>query len=234
VRASGYYQIDGLFSATSNSSSASDRDLRIKINNVLVARSLGTFSFGGNNFVNKRAYLKAGDIVQWEIYTFAGALPSILNLHVGLNRISSPQTIAMGEVVKTTVASSSGQVIPNATFTAPDMNIKILDTHNSYNQSTRQWTQPVSGTGRIYGHLTLQISDQVIGSIQCRIIKNGISYAENRITIPNISNLYSININVGITGNAGDVWVVQIYHSSGANRPLWSDSAHNILTFELD
>jgi hypothetical protein len=178
-------------------------------------------------------YLVAGDILEFYAFQNSGVTRQFNGWHFSIQRISSPQTIAMGEKVKTIVASSGGTTIPHLTFTAPDMNIKILDTHNAYNQTTKRWVQPRSGSGRIYGNLSVYFP-AIIGSLVCRIEKNNSFYYGNVLTIPNISNTYTINIAVGINGNAGDQWAVYLWQNTGANRQLEPNSAYNILTFELD
>jgi hypothetical protein len=139
----------------------------------------------------------------------------------------------MGEKVKTIVASNSGTTIPHNTFIAPDMNIKILDTHNAYDQAAKRWVQPRSGSGRIYGNLSMDFP-ATVGSLICRIEKNNSFYYATILTLPNIMNTYTITIDVGINGNAGDQWAVYLWHNTGANRNVFANTAYNILTFELD
>jgi hypothetical protein len=95
--------------------------------------------------------LKAGDAVSIPIYQISGAnrsletsSGSVMNF-VSIERISSPQTIAMGEVVTGYASLSSGPSIPQSTDFAPTGWTVVSDTHGIFNPSTGELTINRSG-----------------------------------------------------------------------------------------
>lgn len=62
-----------------------------------------------------------------------------------VNKINSPAFVAPNEVVAASYETNAGLSVSTATVTTVLYEDKILDTHNSYNTSTGEYTIPVSG-----------------------------------------------------------------------------------------
>jgi hypothetical protein len=229
VQASGYYEIDGCFSATTSSAATSDRDMQITVNNTLVARSVASFTYVGTHSVNKKIYLKAGDVVRWQISNGVQAINLIYNLNVGLKRISSPQTIAMGEVVAARYSTASGQSIPNNTGTIINFNTKEYDTHNAVTTGSNwKFTAPVAGEYHVSSHVLYDaFAAAGVGAMSIRVYKNDSPHTDLGRTVFNAEGNATNKPAFGSTDvqlNAGDTINIVVFNGSGAARNLFSNA----------
>jgi hypothetical protein len=180
-------------------------------------------------------YLTAGDEIRFGVShdnSTNTQLPGDSRLQAfSIQRISSPQTIAMGEVVAARYTSSSGQSIPDIIASTVNFNTKEYDTHNAVTTGTNwKFTAPVAGTYHVssyvmYNSFTISSSATIYLSVD----KNNVYYADiSRLVIGTHTNTYS-NALFGSTSlrlNAGDTINIKTFQSTGSNRTLFSDSKY--------
>jgi hypothetical protein len=172
--------------------------------------------------------VKAGDAISISVYQSSGANRSLeagyVPNTVSIHRISSPQTIAMGEVVAARYTSSSGQSIPQAVGTIVNFNTKEYDTHNAVTTGTNwKFTAPVAGTYNVSSYLLYDtftisgISDMVLS-----VNKNGSTYAEiGRTPLWSGAQFYvPVGGTTDIQLNAGDTISIKAENYTGAARTL--------------
>jgi hypothetical protein len=181
-----------------------------------------TWSFVSNS--TPPVYLVAGDILEFYAYQNSGVTRQFNGSHFSIQRISSPQTIAMGEVVAARYTSSSGQSIPNATPTTINFNTKEYDTHNAVTTGTNwKFTAPVAGTYNVSSYLlynSFTIPNN--GDMNIAVHKNGPIYAELGRKILNGGGAFYISVGgtTDIKLNAGDTISIVAENYSGAARTL--------------
>lgn len=150
---------------------------------------------------------------------------------VTIERISGPSVIAANESVNATYKSSASTSISNATVTDLIYATKIFDSHNAYNTSTGIYTAPISGKYTIIGCASLSYTaSSLIATQFVEINKN--SGAEEFVgSITNINSTNNVQtqpvgstVSAIVSLNAGDTIKIQVYHSSGASRPLNGDA----------
>jgi hypothetical protein len=231
VRVSGKYRISG-FAVNPSTGSGQYIGVSYRINggsDIDIGSGVnGPAAHGRANFIDI-VNLKAGDTVQFRVIsenTTTVQFPTFI-----IERISSPQTIAMGEVVAARYTSSSGQSIPDIIASTVNFNTKEYDTHNAVTTGTNwKFTAPVAGTYHVssyvmYNSFTISSSATIYLSVD----KNNVYYADiSRLVIGTHTNTYS-NALFGSTSlrlNAGDTINIKTFQSTGSNRTLFPDSKY--------
>jgi hypothetical protein len=240
VPVSGFYSIvaHGYFVHAGGANNAVNTILLHKNGSYLtdVARrdSISTENQSAWSFVSNSTppvYLVAGDILEFYAFQNSGVTRQFNGSHFSIQRISSPQTIAMGEVVAARYTSSSGQSIPDIIASTVNFNTKEYDTHNAVTTGTNwKFTAPVAGTYHVssyvmYNSFTISSSATIYLSVD----KNNVYYADiSRLVIGTHTNTYS-NALFGSTSlrlNAGDTINIKTFQSTGSNRTLSPDSKY--------
>jgi hypothetical protein len=233
VPVSGFYRFagHGLFSSNGSAGNAINAIHLIR-NGVFygdVARrdSLAAENQALSCFINGQTnpfYLVAGDILEFNAFQTSGVTRTFDGFYFSIERISSPQTIAMGEVVAARYTSSSGQSIPQAVGTIVNFNTKEYDTHNAVTTGTNwKFTAPVAGTYNVSSYLLYDtftisgISDMVLS-----VNKNGSTYAEiGRTPLWSGAQFYvPVGGTTDIQLNAGDTISIKAENYTGAARTL--------------
>jgi hypothetical protein len=229
VKVSGRYKITVrvLFNVTFTG--ASQYNLSIQHNGVAIATERGTIAAAGfhnSNTIVAYADAKAGDYFDIVVNTNNG--PSTYHVwadgnfsKLQIERISSPQTIAMGEVVAGYATNSSGQSIPTNVDTALTNWTVVSDTHGIFNPST--------------GELTINRSGFLDISFVATFVSNpnGIRTAFIRRFSPSLVDIQAVDI--APTGNgqatcvvtvkgypvkAGDVFKPMVWHTVSPSLAL--------------
>jgi hypothetical protein len=176
-------------------------------------------------------YLKAGDAISVGVLQDSGAARTIENgapTTISIHRISSPQTIAMGEVVAARYSTASGQSIPINTYTTVNFNTKEYDTHNAVTTGTNWvFTAPVAGIYNVSFRLLYNFfSMSAPLEMPTALYKNNNYFCEiGRMTIPTGGNVYpSMGGSADIQLNAGDTISIRANNFTGAARNLLADS----------
>jgi hypothetical protein len=177
-------------------------------------------------------YLKAGDAISVGVLQDSGAARTIENgtpTTISIHRISSPQTIAMGEVVAARYRTSSGQSIPQGTNTIVNFNTKDYDTHNAVTTGSNwKFTAPVAGIYNVtscimYNTFSITNTGQFIIDVYKN---NAVAAGLDKLVFGTYaSNSYlSVCGSTNIELKAGDTIDVRVFQDTGASRSLWVDT----------
>jgi hypothetical protein len=171
-------------------------------------------------------YLKAGDAISVGVLQDSGAARTIENgapTTVSIHRISSPQTIAMGEVVAGYAKNASGQVIPNNTVTTLTGWTTVTDTHAIFNPSTGVLT--VNRSGFIDLSAIVSFSPNSTGDRSILFVLNNtteIGVVDIRAVSGGITTGVSTSISC-YPVKSGDTFIVRAFQSSGGNLAISGD-----------
>jgi hypothetical protein len=231
VLVSGYYHIAA--SITFDANGSGERIVHYKTNGNyfrLNARRNDGAGYWTTVVGSTTIYCTAGQTIQIAARHDSGAPLDVLFTSADrqtvwtIERISSPQTIAMGEVVAARYTSSSGQSIPQVVGTIVNFNTKEYDTHNAVTTGTNwKFTAPVAGTYNVSSYLlydTFPISG--IGDMVLSVNKNDSTYAEiGRTLLWSGAQFYvPVGGTTDIQLNAGDTISIKAENYSGAARTL--------------
>jgi hypothetical protein len=224
--ASGYYRITA--QATFDVNSTGERAIYYKINSnyfVLNARTNnGPYwaAVPGSTIV----YCTAGQTARMAVYHNAGGPLNVLS---SLNerqtvwtieRISSPQTVAMGEVVAGFAKNTSGQVIPTDTVTTLVNWTVVSDTHAIFNPTTGVLTVNRSGFLDISAMVFFNTNSNGDRSVNLALNGSELSAVDSRA-----SNTWGTGVPIAISGypvKSGDTIVLRGVQGSGGNLGLHS------------
>jgi hypothetical protein len=234
----GYYRINANLRLSGSNVLNNFYAVGILINNVIRSQGLAT-PFAGlrqDLICNDVFYLKAGDVVEINVYGAGNNSSNAYFLEGGLHRtyvsifkVQSPQTIAMGEVVAARYSTASGQSIPINTYTTVNFNIKDYDTHNAVTTGTNWvFTAPVAGIYNVSFRLLYNFfSVSAPLDMPTALYKNNNYFCEiGRMTIPTGGNVYpSMGGSADIQLNAGDTISIRANNFTGAARNLLTDSS---------
>jgi hypothetical protein len=227
--ASGYYRITAQVTFDFNSSG--ERDLYYKINGnyfVLNARlNDGPYwaAVPGSTIV----YGTAGQTIQIAARQDSGGPLNVLSTLGArqtvwsIERISSPQTIAMGEVVAGYAKNASGQSIPDGTVTTLTGWTTVTDTHAIFNPSTGVLT--VNRSGFIDLSAIVSFSPNGTGERAILFLLNNtteIGVVDIRATSGGVTTGVSTSISC-YPVKSGDTFIVRAYQSSGGNLAIFGD-----------
>jgi hypothetical protein len=223
VRVSGKYRISG-FAVNPSTGSGQYIGVSYRINggsDIDIGSGVnGPAAHGRANFIDI-VNLKAGDTVQFRVIsenTTTVQFPTFI-----IERISSPQTIAMGEVVAGYAKNASGQVIPNGTVTTLTGWTTVTDTHAILNPSTGVLT--VNRSGFIDLSAIVSFSPNSTGERAILFLLNNtteIGVVDIRATSGGITTGVSTSISC-YPVKSGDTFIVRAYQSSGGNLSIFND-----------
>jgi hypothetical protein len=179
--------------------------------------------------------VKAGDAISIAFFQSSGANRSLEPVYdsntVSIHRISSPQTIAMGEVVAGYATNSSGQSIPNASFTAVTNWTVVNDTHGIFDPTTGVLT--VNKSGFIEIASSLVFNPNASGGRSSAIERNG-----SNLTINDYPTASGVTVSVPISlasypVKAGDTFKIKAFQNSGGNLSLASSALYNYISWRI-
>jgi hypothetical protein len=168
-------------------------------------------------------YLVAGDILEFNAFQTSGVTRQFNGSHFSIQRISSPQTIAMGETVAGYAKNASGQVIPNGTVTTLTGWTTVTDTHAIFNPSTGVLT--VNRSGFIDLSAIVSFSPNSTGERAILFLLNNtteIGVVDIRAASGGITTGVSTSISC-YPVKSGDTFIVRAYQSSGGNLSIFND-----------
>lgn len=151
----GYYNISGTVRPSGTFASSAQLETMIYINGTKVLGELGELSGGSGNTMSPTVtllgrWLNAGDVVtirvvgsNWISLTCASGA----GMHYfSISSAQGPSQIAASEVIAVNAyRSSTPQTIPNNSDTTIIFDVKEVDTHNAYNNTTGVFTAPAPG-----------------------------------------------------------------------------------------
>jgi hypothetical protein len=159
--------------------------------------------------------LKAGDAISISVYQDSGANRTVEGKMVSIHRISSPQTIAMGEVVAGYAKNASGQSIPTNADTALTNWTVVSDTHAIFNPTTGVLT--VNRSGFIDLSLLVSFQPNGTGIRSCHILKNNTQFIATYDATPHSTFNVSVTSNVAAHPvKAGDTFAFRVWQNSGS------------------
>jgi protein involved in polysaccharide export with SLBB domain len=181
-------------------------------------------------------YVKAGDAISISIFHNSGANRSLeggfeVN-SVHIHRISSPQTIAMGEVVAGFATHSNGQVIPSGTGTTLTGWNVVSDTHAIFNPSTGVLT--VNRSGFLDLSFTFSFTSNATGSRALLITVN--DTVELGLVEVQASSIFATGLKTGLSAypvKAGDTIKFKVYQSSGGNLTPQVETRRNNVSWRI-
>jgi hypothetical protein len=182
-------------------------------------QNIGSFVTGQTNPL----YLVAGDILEFNAFQNSGVTRTFYGDYFSIERISSPQTIAMGEVVAGYAKNASGQSIPNGTVTTLTGWTTVTDTHAIFNPSTGVLT--VNRSGFIDLSAIVSFSPNSTGERAILFLLNNtteIGVVDIRATSGGITTGVSTSISC-YPVKSGDTFIVRAYQSSGGNLSIFND-----------
>jgi hypothetical protein len=232
VPVSGFYKFSAHGSFVSNgSATACTHAIRLNVNGAFYSditrrdsiaaevQNTSSFTTGQTNPL----YLVAGDIIEFHAYQNSGVTRTFNGGTFSIERISSPQTIAMGEVVAGFATHSNGQVIPNATSTTLTGWDVVSDTHAIFNPSTGILT--VNRSGFLDMSVSIHFFNNTNGTRYVEIYKNNTTRIKYTEQAP--IGVYWTSISVAFNGlpvKAGDTFKVNVFQTSGGNLAIGSPS----------
>jgi hypothetical protein len=173
--------------------------------------------------------LKAGDTVQFRVIsenTTTVQFPTFI-----IERISSPQTIAMGESINVLATNSSGQSIPNGTATTITGWTKERDTHNAFNASTGVFTAPVAG---LYEFSAMIQLDSASNNASAQVTLALLGYGDIVAAFTQAAGSYFFSIagSKTIYLNAGQTTSLRCFQGLGSTRTLHTSGSVNWLNIK--
>jgi hypothetical protein len=174
-------------------------------------------------------YLKAGDAVSIGLYQSSGGNRSLEvggnneQNFVSIERISSPQAIAMGEVLAGHAKNASGQVIPHNTATTLTSWTTVTDTHAIFNPSTGVLT--VNRSGFIDLSAIVSFSPNSTGDRSILFVFNNTTEI-GIVDIRAVSGSITTGVSTSISCypvKSGDTFIVRTFQTSGGNLAIFSD-----------
>jgi hypothetical protein len=240
VPVSGFYRITGHGEFTTNASAGTAINaIQLRRNGAFIGDIARRDSLAAENqnltcFVTGQTnplYLVAGDILEFYAFQNSGVTRTFNGIYFSIERISSPQTIAMGEVVAGYATNSSGQSIPNASFTAVTNWSVVNDTHGIFNPSTGVLT--VNKSGFIEIASSLVFNPNASGGRSSAIERNGSNLTIN--DYPTVSGL-TISVPIGLASypvKAGDTFKIKAFQNSGGNLSLAASSLYNYISWRI-
>jgi hypothetical protein len=211
--------------------------LGIKVNGTSVASRFFRTSIGDSaeQLIAVLRNLKAGDSIEAYVKSQADTSYNIREstdfTFLQIVKLSSPQTIAMGEVVAGFATNSSGQVIPNASFTAVTNWTVVNDTHGIFNPTTGVLT--VNKSGFIEIASSLVFNPNASGGRSSAIERNG-----SNLTINDYPTASGVTISVPISlasypVKAGDTFKIKAFQNSGGNLSLAASALYNYISWRI-
>jgi len=118
--------------------------------------------------------LKAGDAITLRASSNTTIAGSTDNCRLQIYRLSGPSQIAASEVIACRAYLSAGKSISTTNFSTIAYDVKLYDTHNTYNTSTGLFTCPSPGYYRVTAALGADAT-AAARHFEIRIIQNGTS-----------------------------------------------------------
>jgi hypothetical protein len=173
------------------------------------------------------ADLKAGDAISVAVYQTSGGNRSLEtdfpSNTISIHRISSPQAIAMGEVLAGHAKNASGQVIPHNTATTLTSWTTVTDTHAIFNPSTGVLT--VNRSGFIDLSAIVSFSPNSTGDRSILFVFNNTTEI-GIVDIRAVSGSITTGVSTSISCypvKSGDTFIVRTFQTSGGNLAIFSD-----------
>jgi hypothetical protein len=173
------------------------------------------------------ADLKAGDAISVAVYQASSGNRSLEadfpSNTISIHRISSPQAIAMGEVLAGHAKNASGQVIPHNTVTTLTSWTTVTDTHAIFNPSTGVLT--VNRSGFIDLSAIVSFSPNSTGDRSILFVFNNATEI-GIVDIRAVSGSITTGVPTSISCypvKSGDTFIVRVYQTSGGNLAIHGD-----------
>jgi hypothetical protein len=177
-------------------------------------------------------YLVAGDIIEFNAFQTSGVTRTFNGFYFSIERISSPQTIAMGEVVAGYAKNTSGQSIPNSTDTVLTSWTVESDTHAIFNPSTGVLT--VNRAGFIDMVFSVAFQQNGSGARSCHIYKNNTEFVGVDDRAPLSSWPVSAKAIVSAYPvKAGDTFVFRAWQNSGSSLNIDGSLNKTYITWRI-
>jgi hypothetical protein len=241
VPVSGFYTVtgNGFFTPTSGAGNSANTLLLFRNGSYLVdiARNdaLASQNSGIGIFLNGTTppiYLVAGDILEFYASQNSGVTRTFIGWQFSIQRISSPQTIAMGEVVAGYALNLSGQSIPNSTDTVLTSWTVVSDTHAIFNPSTGVLT--VNRAGFIDLVFSISFLPNGTGVRSCHIYKNNTEFIGLDDRTPSSS--WDVSAKAIVSAypvKAGDTFVFRARQNSGSSLNINSGLNKTYITWRI-